>query len=948
MWNALKNIKELTERAIDNAQDFLDNNEVTALKNENESDDHSVVDGVDDSNVSYGENRSHNASNPPMESIVQQSSNVTTDDSWEFDESYDNKKSKQRNSSITPSATKMSSTTNFRSNITSQSTVKNVGRDNELITLRNELSLLKTEKVKLSNVVNELQSELNSVIDEKNALNATVLELQMSNSRLSKQRNNIPQDHDGSTEVADKNQEIVTLTSKNKNLNDEINRLKQEVATLQRQCQNHEQSSNRVTTELQVIITERDDLKNSIASLQEQYNKAQKDLMASINSSTSAMDSHRSSMAALQVENNNLASQLSSALSSIKTMEATMAQHADDTQEWEAQVQQLTAELAQAKSVYVSKEQALTRQLSELKLKNEQLISANSLKDTPIAADDNISSGDTNSEAVSDIATLKEKLNDVKLMRDNLKLDVENTLGLFSTELQEAVVTLGKSVEEKVAIKKLTKQLKDAENTIKTLQEKSSEYQRELQELQQLQASNRQSHEVEAIKNENNTLLAHLETYKTELQRRDEDKAIEDNKHAQIVDKLERNLQHQILENTTIRGTLDTAQGDNNNLKEKIRLITEEMKVYKEASTQSKEQVQGLVEEVNYFKQQLEAKSRDLNTKTEAISKNTAQQKAYLELEANFARVSDELEEAKKRLQVTDDEINKFNEKKKRDLENLKKVNERIAVVQREKNEWEGAANELKSCLEKAENRAIKAESAYNQAQVTIDKLQQELSDLQNDEKKGLNTGNTTEVSVARSDEEESSEDVIAKQEQMIKDLNTQLSHTIQEITALKEQITLLRQEAESANRQANVAEAAKLTIADEMKILKENCRSQLDVSNKRVEALEDERIRLEEELKTLEQFHMQTLASQSNMRVERQLFNDNDHDLEGGMDYAAGTPKKHDAIVLPVWLVLARHHLNQLLPNNIKRRLPSANKLILGYFALVHVLLFLYSSKQC
>ena len=38
MWNALKNIKELTERAIDNAQDFLDNNEVTALKNENESD----------------------------------------------------------------------------------------------------------------------------------------------------------------------------------------------------------------------------------------------------------------------------------------------------------------------------------------------------------------------------------------------------------------------------------------------------------------------------------------------------------------------------------------------------------------------------------------------------------------------------------------------------------------------------------------------------------------------------------------------------------------------------------------------------------------------------------------------------------------------------------------------------------------------------------------------
>ncbi len=948
MWNALKNIKELTERAIDNAQDFLDNNEVTALKGDDEGDNHSVMDGTDaESSANYGESRSHNNNHPPMESIVQQSASVTADDSWEFDDSYDNKKSKQRNNSITPSATKMN--TNYRANITSQSAVKNVGRDNELITLRNELSLLKMEKVKLSNVVNELQSELNSVIDEKNAANATVLELQMSNSRLTKQLNSVPQDLDASTEVAEKsNQEIVSLTSKNKSLNDELNKLKQEVANLQKQCLNHEQSNNRATTELQGITIERDDLKNSIASLQEQYNKAQKDLMASINSSTIAMDSHRSSVAALQVENNNLASQLSNSISSIKIMEATIAQHTNETQELEAQIQQLTSESAQIKSTFVTKEQTLTRQLNELKLKYDQVNSTITSKDSTIKENETVACEDNTDNSVTDIASLKEKLNDVKLMRDNLKIDVENTLGMFSTELQDAVVTLGKSVEDKVAIKKLTKQLRDAENTIKTLQEKSSQYQKELQELQQLQTSNRQSHEVEAIKNENITLLSHLETYKTELQRRDEQKAIEDNKHAQIVDKLERNLQHQILENTTMRATLDTVQGDNNNLKEQNRIIIDEMKVYKEASAQSKDQVKGLVEEVNYFKQQFEAKSRDLNTKTEAISKNTVQQKAFLELEANFTRVSEELAEAKNRLQVADDEINKFNEKKKRDLENLKKVNERIAVVQREKNEWEGAANELKSCLEKAESRAIKAESAYNQAQVAIDKLQLEISELQsNDEKKGVNTANIVDTSVPRSDEE-SNDDVIAKQEQVIKDLNIQLSHTVQEIASLKEQISLLRQESEAANRQANIAEAAKLTIADEMKILKENCRSQLDVSNKRVEALEDERIRLEEELKTLEQFHMQTLASQSSMRVERQLFTDNDHDLEGGLDYAAGTPKKHDAIVLPVWLVLARHHLNQILPNNIKRRLPSANRVIIGYLVMVHVLLLLYSSKQC
>ena len=945
MWNALKNIKELTERAIDNAQDFLDNNEVTALKGEDEADNHTVGGTDEESSANYGENRGYSNNNPPMESIVQQSASVAADDSWEFDDSYDNKKSKYRNNSITPSATKMN--TNYRANITSQSAVKNVGRDNELITLRNELSLLKMEKVKLSNVVNELQSELNSVIDEKNAVNATVLELQMSNSRLTKQRGSIPQDLDASTEATEKsNQEIVSLTSKNKSLNDELNRLKQEVAGLQKQCLHHEQSNNRANTELQGIIIERDDLKHSMASLQEQYNKAQKDLMASINSSTIAMDSHRSSVAALQVENNSLASQLSNAISSIKTMEATATQHTNETQELEAQIQQLTSESAQIKSAFVTKEQTLTRQLNELKLKYDQASSTIASKDYSVKESESAPSDGNN--AVTDIASLKEKLNDVKLMRDNLKIDVENTLGVFSTELQDAVVTLGKSVEDKVAIKKLTKQLRDAENTVKTLQEKSSQYQKELQELQQLQTTNRQSHEVEAIKNENNTLISHLETYKTELQRRDEQKAIEDNKHAQMVDKLERNLQHQILENTTMRATLDTVEGDNNNLKEQNRIIIEEMKVYKEASAQSKDQVKGLVEEVNYFKQQLEAKSRDLNTKTEAISKNSVQQKAFLELEANLTRVSEELTDAKNRLQVADDEINKFNEKKKRDLENLKKVNERIAVVQREKNEWEGAANELKSCLEKAESRAMKAESAYNSAQVTIDKLQHEISELENnDEKKGMSTANVVDTSVSRSDEE-SNDDVIAKQNQVIKDLNIQLSLTVQEIASLKEQISLLRQESEAASRQANIAEAAKLTIADEMKILKENCRSQLDVSNKRVEALEDERIRLEDELKTLEQFHMQTLASQSSMRVERQLFADNDHDLEGGLDYASGTPKKHDALVLPVWLVLARHHLNQLLPNNIKRRLPSANRVIIGYLVTVHILLFLYSSKQC
>ena len=137
--------------------------------------------------------------------------------------------------------------------------------------------------------------------------------------------------------------------------------------------------------------------------------------------------------------------------------------------------------------------------------------------------------------------------------------------------------------------------------------------------------------------------------------------------------------------------------------------------------------------------------------------------------------------------------------------------------------------------------------------------------------------------------------------------------------------------------------------------MLRETSRQQAEAASRRVRDLEEERVRLEEEVDGLERLQLQqpfnTLAAVT-QREARTLFPEStqqQQDVECGYDssFTPDKSKKYDAIALPSFLIQLRYQLMALLPRQYLDRVPPTSKIALYYVIFVH-LLVVWSRATC
>lgn len=344
------------------------------------------------------------------------------------------------------------------------------------------------------------------------------------------------------------------------------------------------------------------------------------------------------------------------------------------------------------------------------------------------------------------------------------------------------------------------------------------------------------------------------------------------------------------------------------------------------------------------------------------------QNKRIEALEQQIESLNEAVDAATSRALHAEGENAKFNDKKRRDLDNLKRVSERISIVQSEKSEWEAAANQLKGRLEYAEHQSSVWEAMAHDLKASVKDLQNKIVMLEfnafsNDIVNTTSTGaaviddvamqDVSPMSSGSSGSSSSSVTGIAVASSLSREedaLQLQLKHAKEEIEKLTSQITALSQEVDLAKKQATIAESAKSAAVDELHFQTMTCRNQVELATKRVDALEEERLRLEEELEIIERAHLTAVGnSHTQHKIDRQLFTDDAADVESGGGYTSSdTPRKQDALVLPYWFIQMRYQVASMFPNSIRHKLPSFSRFMIGYLAFVHLLLLYYSSREC
>ena len=432
---------------------------------------------------------------------------------------------------------------------------------------------------------------------------------------------------------------------------------------------------------------------------------------------------------------------------------------------------------------------------------------------------------------------------------------------------------------------------------------------------------------------------------------------------------LEDKLQQQVLDNTGLRRTQSSAEAaavkareaaaaseaEARAAGEDLSAVKDELRSVSSKLDASKKLVEKKLQEIDGLQSELKAQEASISQLRASIQQSSIHsdsladsQRALRDRASECATLRDEVLALTVRASKAEEEVQRFSEKKKRDLDNLKKLNEQINLTQREKGDIERKHREMLLQMERNEQRADRAEALYEEQRSAIVRLEGKVADALAE----LSQASHMRMQQVTSGVEESPAKSDRRGAESIQ-LNRALLQSQDEVATLQEQISNLKNESVSASRQADIAETAKLAAMEELRATRESCRQQVDASLRRVRDLEEERVRLEGEVDGLERLQLQqpfnALAAVTQREV-RTLFPPDaaQQDVESG--YETFTPdksKKYDAIALPSFLIQIRYQLMGLLPRQYLDRVPPASKIALYYVMFLH-LVVLWSRVSC
>jgi chromosome segregation ATPase len=184
------------------------------------------------------------------------------------------------------------------------------------------------------------------------------------------------------------------------------------------------------------------------------------------------------------------------------------------------------------------------------------------------------------------------------------------------------------------------------------------------------------------------------------------------------IERLEGLLQQRVVDSATLHSdvrtlteTVKTMEIQLKSRHEEVASLNAQLQQVKqdkdETVAEMSSQLATTLEEVQYLKESLDAKTDSVNSFLQQL---TTAKEALVALKAKEAEQAKELVQAAdtlRRAEAAEEALAKLDDKKRRDLENLKKQNERIALVQREKAEIERASQDAIADLRAQLDQAV-------------------------------------------------------------------------------------------------------------------------------------------------------------------------------------------------------------------------------------------------
>ena len=383
------------------------------------------------------------------------------------------------------------------------------------------------------------------------------------------------------------------------------------------------------------------------------------------------------------------------------------------------------------------------------------------------------------------------------------------------------------------------------------------------------------------------------------------------------------------------------------------------------------QQLETALEEVNFVKEALEAAQAEVMTTQAALSAAQQECAGLRQKEVEYTSRLEAGEEATRRAQEAEDALSKVEDKKRRDLENLKKQNERISLIQKAAAEADRLAQEqigdLRASLDVAAAKTDQLERALAERERGEEEAQGMIRDLQ-----GL-------LAAARQEQEKQSETLpspaaaaeaaaaatparapapaqsLPGDLARIDELQSTVSSLHQQIAVL-DQAAALAKLAVATTHKAPGGDPATAAVQEEL----HRVAGLYHQATQRVAALEEERGRLEREAKEMSRSLAASISSPHSSSTQRQRTGG---DVESGGKESTvdadqdDVDKKGEAGINPVvnaWLVQAWTSIRFACPAALPYigdrppRLGLISQGIMLYVLLLHLFLFLSRCPVC
>lgn len=690
----------------------------------------------------------------------------------------------------------------------------------------------------------------------------------------------------------DSKDKAIALEEEKDNLSKEIQQHRADVIRLQASEEDSDRKINIINEEREKLLQEM----QKHQSDNDAFQKTISGLEEELNGHKSNSVSYEADIVSYQKEIELLKKSITNHETSLENMkndyEKQLANIDDTRKDQESQMHAIQTKLHSEKEEYIEQISVLNKEITTLK-------SEMSTHST------------TNNDILAEMQSQLENIHqDKSKLEDNVH-DLQNQLNLCQQSLDKAQSTLTSndtSIKEKETviserdeeIGRLKEGVKALKEAVTELTSASDEDKKIILELRGRETDNGNAlSRLKTTVNEMESQIANKETEIRTLEKQIDSMNDNDNERVLLlnskIEKLEQSLSDKVVENANLHEEKTIHIAKYENMQSDMLKVTNSHNEQETQLTALKQENERLSSnmtalfnekdfllkeyetEINSLRQQVEQFNALQNSHELLTNKSGEAEDTIKKLNLQCTEMRAELNEAILRRDETEEQLKKLEQKKQKDLENLKAQNQKIMNVQREKVDLMDQLSVIESNLTLAKQQiaVMVTQEQYASIQKTVSDLTEEKASLEKESTSLKNVLQKYEASEgARADSESLAQSMREAHQSEVDKLNQQITHLFQQLQASEEAI------------QAKISTVEQL----QTQLTSSNNTNQKDINDRkaqanRIEALEQERRRLENELN---EAHNQMVSSVGQPSVRSSLSTNSNnpssiYDIEGG-----------------------------------------------------------------